>query len=694
MSKMGFFRVIYLSLFLILIFSNHTFAITVTAVNAANTNSSSTPVTFYFPIAATGGANAACVGAKLYPDTLTALDGTSGYLYFNVTPSKTLSYIKTGTDGNTINTTSDKFSIRAELTSSTTGLDLYPDTSGTYTDANKDRINYGTTDSATIKFGISLADIAGSSTDGYCTNDGNANCQLTAGTSSSLTLNIGIVYYTDYIYGNTTKADYSSYVVSYTNCPAGAGATPTLNLALEPGDGRVKLTNNSDIPTFDVPAKSVALYADSRTSYPTVGAEVKTSYDGTPTTGTVYAFENLTNDTRYCFSLGFVNYAGFITNLPTTGSTFCATPTQVDGFLQRSTCFIATSAYGDVNHKHVKLFRDFRDQVLLKNYFGRIFVKWYYSWSEHGAEWLDQHSYLKPVVRAGFYPIYLFSEFVLWLLHHIWIALLVGIAGLIIFRSKLKFLISLVIVFVLILPNHSKAATEYKTNDPAFKDAQHMQPYIESLKAGHELKPKFSKKARNGAGISVMTGNTFSVSSSKNQANCFDCVYHTADKYNLSLKLFYEKQFLRDQGFGSLGPLLTGQMIVVKGKGVFTKNGTTSDDTIMQMTIAPLFAGASYRFIAMRWVVPFVQASYGIVPMYEQRSDNKNPRKAMSTAHNFTLGVAINLDWLHRAAAWNQYMDNEVLHTYLTFERVNVRTHTGTIGFSYDATLAGLTFEF
>lgn len=689
MSKLGFITKIFL--FFSIIFSQNVNAITVTAENAGSTDSSATPNIFYFPITALGGGiNNNCVGAAMYPTSLSSISNTTGKFYFRVANTKTLETIK----GSAVNTATDKFAIRVELTSSTTGLDLVPDTGGSYTDSNYDRVSYGTTDYASVRFGISLADIAGSGTDGFCTNSGVTNCQVTAGSSSNLSLNVGIVYNTDAIYGNTTKADYATYNFYFSNCPAGAGVAPTLNLSLEPGDGRMKVKNNTTIPTYDIPAKSVVIFADSATSYPPVSATSVSEFEGTPTLGTTYPVENLTNDTLYCFSLGFVNKAGFMTTLPTSGNSFCATPTQVDGFLQRSSCFIATSAYGDINHKNVKIFREFRDKVLLKNYFGRIFVQWYYSWSENGAQWLDQHSYLKPVVRAFLFPIYLMSQITIWLMNHIWITFLIALFYVIYFSRKIKLILSVFIITLLISSTSTQAAVNNESSGAQFNDPKQMQPYIESLKAGHQLQPKFKKKARNGAGISVMTGNTFSVSSSKNQANCFDCVYKTADKYNLSLKLFYEKQFLRDQGYGSLGPLFTGQMIVLKGKGVFTKYGTSSDDTTMQMNIFPFFAGASYRFIAMRWLVPFVQGSYGIIPFYEQRSDNKNPRKAMSTAHNLTFGVAINLDWLHRAAAWDQYMDNEVLHTYLTFERISVRSHTGTIGFNYDATLAGLTFEF
>lgn len=41
-------------------------------------------------------------------------------------------------------------------------------------------------------------------------------------------------------------------------------------------------------------------------------------------------------------------------------------------------CYIATMAYGDYNHPQVLTLRRFRDDVLLKNKFGRLSVKMYY----------------------------------------------------------------------------------------------------------------------------------------------------------------------------------------------------------------------------------------------------------------------------------------------------------------------------
>ena len=42
-------------------------------------------------------------------------------------------------------------------------------------------------------------------------------------------------------------------------------------------------------------------------------------------------------------------------------------------------CFIATAAYGSPFHPHLDILRDFRDTYLIPSKFGRLLVKFYYS---------------------------------------------------------------------------------------------------------------------------------------------------------------------------------------------------------------------------------------------------------------------------------------------------------------------------
>ncbi len=64
-------------------------------------------------------------------------------------------------------------------------------------------------------------------------------------------------------------------------------------------------------------------------------------------------------------------------------------------------CFIATAAYGSPEMAAVISLRQFRDDYLQKNEFGRKFVRAYYYWSPPMARKVAQHAWLRRVIRGG-----------------------------------------------------------------------------------------------------------------------------------------------------------------------------------------------------------------------------------------------------------------------------------------------------
>jgi hypothetical protein len=68
-------------------------------------------------------------------------------------------------------------------------------------------------------------------------------------------------------------------------------------------------------------------------------------------------------------------------------------------------CFIATAAYGSYDAPFVKLLRNFRDEFLLTNGPGRMFVKAYYRHSPAMASWLENHSWARSTVRILLIPV-------------------------------------------------------------------------------------------------------------------------------------------------------------------------------------------------------------------------------------------------------------------------------------------------
>ncbi|MBI4825686.1 MAG: hypothetical protein HY807_04620 [Nitrospirae bacterium] len=70
-----------------------------------------------------------------------------------------------------------------------------------------------------------------------------------------------------------------------------------------------------------------------------------------------------------------------------------------------SGCFIATAAYGSYFEPHVEVLRDFRDNILLTNKLGKVFVNFYYSTSPPIADYIARHESLKMATRWVLTPL-------------------------------------------------------------------------------------------------------------------------------------------------------------------------------------------------------------------------------------------------------------------------------------------------
>jgi hypothetical protein len=68
-------------------------------------------------------------------------------------------------------------------------------------------------------------------------------------------------------------------------------------------------------------------------------------------------------------------------------------------------CFIATAAYGSYSEPHVLTLREFRDNVLCKSVFGRLFIRLYYHTTPPIARMIESREFAKKVVRAILKPL-------------------------------------------------------------------------------------------------------------------------------------------------------------------------------------------------------------------------------------------------------------------------------------------------
>jgi hypothetical protein len=73
-------------------------------------------------------------------------------------------------------------------------------------------------------------------------------------------------------------------------------------------------------------------------------------------------------------------------------------------------CFIATAAYGDINHPMVQELRVVRDEVLKRSALGRKFIDFYYRHSPAAAAYVSERPALRKAARAILTPIAITSR--------------------------------------------------------------------------------------------------------------------------------------------------------------------------------------------------------------------------------------------------------------------------------------------
>ena len=66
---------------------------------------------------------------------------------------------------------------------------------------------------------------------------------------------------------------------------------------------------------------------------------------------------------------------------------------------EKKGCYIASVCYKDFNAIEVIGFKKYRDEVLLKNYFGKLFVHFYYAVSPKISKWLNGKDRINTLIR-------------------------------------------------------------------------------------------------------------------------------------------------------------------------------------------------------------------------------------------------------------------------------------------------------
>ncbi|NIO21888.1 MAG: hypothetical protein GTN76_14445, partial [Candidatus Aenigmarchaeota archaeon] len=123
---------------------------------------------------------------------------------------------------------------------------------------------------------------------------------------------------------------------------------------------------------------------------------------------TQYTVGGLTPETRYYLALTAYDLSGNESDFSAEVSAVTVpggspTPISIGG--DGGGCFIATAAYGSYLNPYVKILREFRDVFLLSNSLGRKFVHFYYQYSPHMANLIEEYAFSRFLTRQALFPV-------------------------------------------------------------------------------------------------------------------------------------------------------------------------------------------------------------------------------------------------------------------------------------------------
>lgn len=135
-----------------------------------------------------------------------------------------------------------------------------------------------------------------------------------------------------------------------------------------------------DVPSVSVPRRTKTAFDPNTTAYITAPKPSSQSWDSTAPkspSSNMYGYNTSTKPSN------------------SHKSTYSSThnTTKSEG------CYIATMAYGDYDHPHVMILRRYRDEYLLTNWKGRLFVRFYYWISPKMVRILKGNDKVNSIIR-------------------------------------------------------------------------------------------------------------------------------------------------------------------------------------------------------------------------------------------------------------------------------------------------------
>ncbi len=526
-----------------------------------------------------------------------------------------------------------------------------------------------------------------------------------------------------------------STTASRSYCATSATGYGVCKIEFEPGDAKVYITENFIIGGADTSNTGGAIDFDAIAIFPIPVASDKSGDTNAIinfTTGQVAPIfkdyeikgtevnipnsevsDNLKNYQRYCFIYGNKNKAQNIyfmvagsavsADATTIAQKSCLAPSEVVGILYDKHCFISTAAFGSDMAPEVKTFRAFRNQYLLQNDFGKLFVHFYNEVSPPIANIISKNEFLRASTRGVLYPALAFSYISI---HYGILAAILTLFVFLILISRISFFLKnkkilLMIALLLIISPSLKAQVESDSQIIQHPDAQEGLikikkdgTYIYDVKRtlktessritfGQAMQPEISIdiEGRDANGNGNNTFKTFK----------FDDFYEGASK----LILGYDYEWFPWVNKGKLGLQVGGSLMYAQGHGIQLANLQASQEKFTFITL-PLTAGAVYR---LEWkdkqiFAPYASGGGTYTVLFEKREDKTKLDYTGAPGFYAAAGGLFNLSVLDSESGFALDSEYGISNLWVSLEYKIIEVDSDAFKFSNQYIDLGLSFDF
>ena len=414
----------------------------------------------------------------------------------------------------------------------------------------------------------------------------------------------------------------------------------------------------------------------------------------------------ISNYRLYCMVYATKNKTQNIYKFVTTGvdtTKSCVTPSEVVGILDDKHCFISTAAFGSESAPEVEIFRKFRNQILLKNFFGRSFVKFYYKVSPPLAEIISENEYLKARARVALYPFLVFAMLTLKIgfIAALFLMLLVLFGAIKISRHFNAKNALVLLLIVLISPS---LRADIKPVEQTIEHPQAKAGLVRIQQDGTYIyeTPRALKSEASHIRLGQANQPDISISIEQTDAagNPTDVFkdYNFKDFYDedSGLIIGYDYEWFPWMDQGKLGLQAGLSAMFVSGRGRLKATPNPPSTESFTFVTLPLTLGAVYRFEYKdkQMFAPYVSGGGTCVVLAEKREDKTLPNAAVGFGFYGSGGVLLNLGALDRNTSYQLDSEYGIGNMWVSVEFKVVEVNSESFSFSNKYLNAGLSFDF